>query len=294
MIFSERSLPKMCSESPFRPGLPPSLLHHPSLSLTWPLCVARASSTSFALSARRMRMIFAARWRRMWQSEIHNSTCSVRFRGFHLMDKLKSCCGSFCGCFGNVLRTKASLYTLMFLCLFWATFNLVLSSMTINPVVTPETFITGCTTKDFCDNKCLGGRPSGPNAPIIPNPVEFIGSNRNGDQIWKIQCSWLIGPNASRFCCAISSIIMFIVVGVWVFRTPYPQYSKFFHVIPFIAADAWWWAVMVTDATEIIKSNDQCKALLPIFLSAAVPNLSVRLPIISCMTLFPHTTRRSA
>jgi hypothetical protein len=54
---------------------------------------------------------------------------------------------------------------------------------------------------------------------------------------------------------------MFFGIGVWVFRTPYPRYTKIFHVLLFLAADCWWWAVMITDATLIIKANDSCKVI---------------------------------
>jgi hypothetical protein len=177
------------------------------------------------------------------------------------MDSVKACCGSFCGCFGNVLRKKASLYVLMFLCLFWAAFDLVLSAMSVNQVydrdskrATPD--IKDCNPKDACAGNSCGNALAFPD---VANPFEFYVSDKSGNQILKMTCTWPIGPNASRFCCAISCIVMFFCIGIWVWRTPYPRYTKYFHVLLFLAADCWWWAVMVTDATLIIKANDACK-----------------------------------
>jgi hypothetical protein len=176
------------------------------------------------------------------------------------MDKISACCGSFCGCFGNVLRKKTTLYLLMFLCLFWATFDLVLSSMSINQVYDRDpkratVDVKECSPKDACAGEC------GLAFVDVSNPFEFYVADKGGNQFLKMLCTWPIGPNASRFCCAISCIIMFFSIGVWVCRTPYPRYSKIFHVLLFIAADCWWWAVMVTDATLVIKANDSCKII---------------------------------
>jgi hypothetical protein len=178
------------------------------------------------------------------------------------MDKVSACCGSFCGCFGNVLRKKTTLYVLMFLCLFWATFDLVLSSMSVNQVYDRDpkratTDIKDCNPKDVC----AGQSTCGLAFIDVSNPFEFSVADKSGNQILKMLCTWPIGPNASRFCCAISCIVMFFGIAVWVFRTPYPRFTKFFHVLLFLAADCWWWAVMITDATLVIKANDSCKTI---------------------------------
>ncbi len=178
------------------------------------------------------------------------------------MDKFKACCGSFCGCFGNVLRTKACLYALMLICFFWATFDLVLSSMSVNQVYDRDPSNFGGVSydhsaKDICAGKSL------PTPAEVPNPLEYTIKDKNTGKInLKIFCTWPIGPNSSRFCCAICTMIMFIAVGAWACNVPYPKYTKFFHVILFLAADCWWWAVMVTDATLLIQSNNLCKKLL--------------------------------
>lgn len=196
----------------------------------------------------------------------------IRIVAFILMDKLKSCCGSFCGCMGkacecfaDVLRKKPSLYVLMFLCLFWATFNIVLSSMSLFQVYDRNPIrgagFPDCSVNDACNSNC-GGLVNRRTAQVnVPNPLEITVGDNRGNIALRMLCTWPIGPNASRFSCAISCIIMFICVFIWAYRTIYPQYSKIYHVIPFLAADAWWWAVMITDATEIIKSNASCQEL---------------------------------
>lgn len=188
------------------------------------------------------------------------------------MEQLKSCCGSFCGCLGkacgcfaDVLRKKQSLYVMMFLCLFWATFNLVLSSMTVFQVYNRDSIrgagFPDCTAENACNSNC-GGVVNRRTALVnLPNPLEITVVDNRGNIALEMFCTWPIGPNASRFGCAVFCIIMFIAVFVWACRTPHPQYSKFFHVILFLAADVWWWAVMITDATEIIKSNASCQEL---------------------------------
>jgi hypothetical protein len=200
-------------------------------------------------------------------------TCSLRSFALGLMDKCTSCCGSFCGCFAKTLRLKASLYVLMFLCLFWAVFNLTLSSITVKPVfegpLSEVQPFLGCSANDVCSGKPLC-------SVIFNNPFEFVMTDKSGKLYLRIFCTWYIGPNASRFCCSICCIIMFIMVGIWAIRTPYPKYSKIFHVIPFIAADVWWWAIMVTDATQLIQSNDNCKTLSKRFANDQV-TYSVRL-----------------
>jgi hypothetical protein len=147
------------------------------------------------------------------------------------MDKIKSCCGSFCGCMFSGLRTKAALYSLMAICLFWATFDLVLSSMTVklvysyDPAVDAARFnsaLSKCSASDVCGGNCAVLQTS-----TVPNPFEFTVYDSTGkDVLLNAFCTWPIGPNSSRFCCAICSIIMFVAVGIWVFRTPYPKYSK--------------------------------------------------------------------
>jgi hypothetical protein len=193
------------------------------------------------------------------------------------MDKFKACCGSCCGCFGNVMRTKACLYALMFICFFWAAFDLVLSSMSVvNQVYDRDPNWSGytafdCSVKDFCAGKCLLTSAQ------VPNPLEYSISDKNGKISLKVFCTWPIGPNSSRFCCAICTMIMFVAVGVWACRTPYPKYTKIFHVILFLAADVWWWAVMVTDATLVIQSNNACKSLQSNALLTPYGEASVRL-----------------
>jgi hypothetical protein len=206
-------------------------------------------------------------------SENNRRTCSLRSSALGLMDKCTSCCGSFCGCFAKALRLKASLYVLMFLCLFWAAFNLTLSSITVIPVFEgPESKAqqyVGCSANDVCSGKPECSVP-------FNNPFEFVKTDKSGKTLLRIFCTWYMGPNASRFCCSICCIIMFIMVGIWAIRTPYPKYSKIFHVIPFIAADVWWWAIMVTDATQLISSKDGCTTLSKRFASVTV-TYSVRL-----------------
>lgn len=118
-----------------------------------------------------------------------------------------------------------------------------------------------CSVNDACNSNC-GGLVNRRTAQVnVPNPLEITVGDNRGNIALRMLCTWPIGPNASRFSCAISCIIMFICVFIWAYRTMYPQYSKIYHVIPFLAADAWWWAVMITDATEIIKSNASCQEL---------------------------------
>jgi hypothetical protein len=198
------------------------------------------------------------------------SESRTRFVADCSMDKCKACCGSFCGClaaccscFASVLRTKPCLYALMFFCFSWAVFDLVLSSMSVKEVYdlnVTKTILNipqDCSAKDACAGACLI-----PAATFdIPKPLDFTISNKNGTVYLKFFCTWPIGPNSNRFCCACCCIVMFIAIGVWVCRTEFPKYTNFIHVPMFAAATCWWWAVMVLDATLVIRSNTSCKNL---------------------------------
>lgn len=172
------------------------------------------------------------------------------------MGKLAICCGSLCGFCGKVLRTRACLRALMFLCLFWTTFNIVLSSMTVTPLWQVDKTLSNdflsCSVSDYCSNGCQEYvRP--------PKPCQLTVSTPQGAVAIRLSCPWPIGANASRFCCALLCIIMFTGILIRAFRQPNSKPSKWFYVVPFIAADVWWWVIMFTDVTEITKSNDQCK-----------------------------------
>jgi hypothetical protein len=171
------------------------------------------------------------------------------------MGKLEICCSSLCGFCGKVLRAKASLRALMFLCFFWTTFNIVLSSMTVTPLLyTDHNFVMRlpCSVSDWCMNGCQNFL--GP-----PKPTEMIVSGPDDLVYMRLVCPWPVSANASRFCCAICCIIMFTGMLFWAFRRPNSKPSKLFYVIPFIGADIWWWAVMFTDATELAKLTRLCK-----------------------------------
>jgi hypothetical protein len=174
------------------------------------------------------------------------------------MGNLTICCGSFCGFFGKALRTKAALHALMFLCFFWTTFNIVLSSMTVTALfqVDPKRMndFLPCSPSDYCSNGCQ-------NYLQPPRPCNLIVTSPDDVVVIHIFCPWLISTNASRFCCSICCILMFTGMLIWAFRKPNSKPSKLYYAIPFIVADIWWWAVMVTDATEIIKSNNECNAV---------------------------------
>ena len=152
---------------------------------------------------------------------------AIRLVAVDLMDKVKSCCGSLCGCLCSTLRTKVALYALMAICLFWATFDLVLSSMTVKPVYSldtaassPSSDYSKCSATDVCSGSCIALGSAG-----VPNPFEFTLYKSDSNAVLLTAfCTWPIGPNSSRFSCAICSIIMFGAVGVWVLRTPYPKY----------------------------------------------------------------------
>jgi hypothetical protein len=153
----------------------------------------------------------------------------------------------------------------MFICLFWSTFDLVLSSMTVVPSFnvggSSSRFsqIKDCDVGEVCkSSQCslLFGFPPGG----IPNPLDMSVSDSRGS--FKISCSWSVGANASRFCCAIACIFMFIGIAVIIYRTPYPKFNRILYCTVFLAADAWWWAIMITDATMVIKSDEACKKAL--------------------------------
>jgi hypothetical protein len=179
------------------------------------------------------------------------------------MSKFAICCGSLCGFCGKVLRAKASLRALMFLCLFWTTFNIVLSSMTVTPLLQiDETRVINnlkCSPSELCNGCQDYIRP--------PRPCLMTVSTPTPDNVVAIRlsCPWPIGANASRFCCALCCIIMFTGILIRAFRQPNSKHSKWLYVVPFIAADVWWWAIMFTDATEITNSNDQCNVKKQIF-----------------------------
>jgi len=186
------------------------------------------------------------------------------------MGKLAICCGSLCGFCGKVLRAKASLRALMFLCFFWTTFNIVLSSMTVTPLWQVDTrrvvdSLT-CSVSDWCMNGCQRFL-------VPPKPVEMIVSGPDDSVVMRLVCPWPVSANASRFCCAICCIIMFTGMLIWAFRQPNSKPSKLFYVIPFAGADIWWWAVMFTDATELANSNGKCKR--ETFFSYLPPSLVV-------------------
>ena len=172
------------------------------------------------------------------------------------MGKLEICCSSLCGFCGKVLRAKASLRALMFLCFFWTTFNIVLSFMTVTPLLyTDDTFVLklSCSVSDYCMRGCESFL--GP-----PKPTEMIVSRPDDSVVlMRLVCPWPVSANASRFCCAICCIIMFTGMLIWAFRQPNSKPSKWFYIIPFIGADIWWWAVMFTDATEIATLARLCK-----------------------------------
>jgi hypothetical protein len=194
------------------------------------------------------------------------------------MGKLEVCCSSLCGFCGKVLRARASLRVLMFLCFFWTTFNIVLSSMTVTPLWQYDKARMGydfldCPISDLCRNRCPGKLPP-------PIPVEMIVISPSFPDVVLIRlfCPWPVSANASRFCCAICCIIMFTGILIWAFRQPNSKPSKLFYVIPFIGADLWWWAVMFTDATELASANNECKRLLPYFIIPSSLVVSVRIP----------------
>jgi hypothetical protein len=203
--------------------------------------------------------------------EMVSETVRLKLAAFEQMcDAISKCCARFCDCFlFNLLRRKSTFYVLMFLCFFWATFSLVLSSTTLNQVYDRDAKratkdIPICNPADACARKSCG---TGPVAyPEVVNPFEFYVNDKSGNQILKMTCTWPQGNNISRFGCAIFDIIVFLIIGwysFWVLRecTPFPQNTKTFHVILFLAADGWWWFNLVSDAILIVRASDACSAV---------------------------------
>jgi hypothetical protein len=202
-----------------------------------------------------------------------------------MCDAISNCCARCCDCFlFNLLRKKSTFYVLMFLCLFWAVFNLVLSSMSVSQVYDRDSKratkdIRACNPADACGGKSCDGLPGFPD---VANPFEFYVSDKSGNQILKMTCSWPVGNNVIRFGCAIFDIFMFFCIawyGYWVLHecTPFPKNTKTFHVLLFLAADGWWWVVMVTDAILLSKMNDACATISRRFTNNALATVgSVR------------------